>query len=333
MLLVSAALPSHLTLKFAHRSADTNCMDTIAKHEAQTAEIRELVTRLPWQGTSQQHRDDLALVVAELATSAAPDTPEPAPITPLMQLELPAHARGLTIATTGYPGAGKDVASDYMQLIYQPVRRLAFSDVMIIEANAWLASEPLVAHHRIHTGNKSHLPYRRLLQLSAMLRREEQAHYWTEKLGAIVREWQAEPDRPFISMAGARAETDLELVTGELGGQKGRVYRPNDPNPLPDAPIERQLDHLTPADYDFTFLNDREGDIPHYLRQVDNRWGWGDTYRSRYERLAARVLGAIHWRLTWGQERRVQLANSVLGLPRLKRIRFALVRAGVWPSR
>jgi hypothetical protein len=281
---------------------------TDAETEARRAASRALDPRLPWTGVDAT-RWELLWSLAGLSQTDAPsaaDYPEPAGVQPAGELhELPDGAPHL-LATVGKPGTGKDVLADYMQATYAGVARMAFSDVIVAETNAYLASEPLLAAHRIHIGNKSYAPYRQLLQLVGTIRRQEREEHWTDQLRIAVEALTATPGIRQVHLTGARVESDLVLVRS-LDGLVGKVYRPGNPYTA-EAAIERALDHVPDAGYNFVLMNDREGNFAHYLRQVEARFGSasGGTV------LLARLLGKIGPRFTWGIERRVRLGVKQL---------------------
>lgn len=273
--------------------------------DIERAKPSDLVARCPFKGTpettEQMHQHIMVLAATEAPKGRK--YREPRSLRKLRrQFELPDHTPKL-ITNTGKPRAGKDVMADYTEVIYGPVERMAFSDAMTAEANAYFASEPLLAHHRIHIGNKSFLPYRQMLQLVGIIQREADPQHFV-KILRVDAERMMETAR-LSYLTGARVESDLEFIKSIPGSSIGRIVRPGNPYKA-DSPIEDALDHLPDEYFDFVLLNDVEGRVVPFIRKVEDRFGIGDSYESERNRRIARMLGAIDWRLTWGSERRVR---------------------------
>jgi hypothetical protein len=173
------------------------------------------------------------------------------------------------LAPTGYPRSGKDLAAEHLYSQYKGIRLLTFSDPIIKEANALLAEEGQLSHHRIDQSNKSHLPYRQLLQWVGNYRRKQDPEYWVKVLQSQMEAYYKAGARSVI-FTGARAPEEVQWLRS-LGGHIWRVIRPHNPY-HGDAPIERALDYLPLAYYDAVLYNDREGDLNHYLLQAEACW-------------------------------------------------------------
>lgn len=179
---------------------------------------------------------------------------------------LPAGAPRL-IGLSGMPRSGKDLAGEHIRTVYAGVRRLAFSDVIIAEANAYL--EPFGT--RIGEHNKSHPPYRLLLQTVSVVRRRESETYWSGRVGAAVRAAWSEGTQLVIA-TGVRAPSDVALIR-ELGGQVWRVRRPGHESIADLHPIEQMLSGWEDDRFDRVLVNGVEGDLSAYLNDAESALG------------------------------------------------------------
>lgn len=158
------------------------------------------------------------------------------------------------IGLAGAPRAGKDVIAADLAARYAGVRRVAFSDPIIAEVNAFLA-----AHGRaICERTKSHAPYRRLLQQWGLMRRREDEHHWTARLGELIGALRADGARCVIA-TGVRAPSDVDLIE-HLGGVVWRVVRPGAQADV-SHPIERALAAMPDERFAAVITNSTEGDL------------------------------------------------------------------------
>lgn len=206
-------------------------------------------------------------ILGASAGPAAPDRESPtAGSTPLP------HTAPALMTICALPQSGKDVIADHAQATYAGVARMNFSDAIIAEANAWLAGHG----RRIGEHNKNEPHNRRLLQQWGHGRRLESRTYWLGPLSERISQLQSSGARMVI-VAGARLAImpvtnevnllDLELICA-LGGETWKVQRPGNPyeagNPVEDGLL------YTPDDvFDCVVLNDREGDLDHFHRNID----------------------------------------------------------------
>jgi hypothetical protein len=275
---------------------------------ATTTDAQRILAASPYAGDSEEHEKMLA-TLDELISQAAPELPLP---TALPRGELALPKQNPLLAGTGYPRAGKDTIADYLWINYAGIERIAYSDVWILEANAWLATVPELSHHSIHIGNKNdYMPYRRLLQHIGIIRRQQNPQYLAERMAIEARKLMAREGVSKTMLNGARDEADL-AVAKAVGGETARVVRP-DNDYVAESPIEKALDHVPDSAFDHVFYND--GSLADYLRKIENRFGIGEQYANGLTRRADHLLGAVHPALTWGAERRVRESAAILGHP------------------
>ncbi len=215
---------------------------------------------------AQVTRDAVAAFLSDDIADAGPTTIAPAG----GSAPLPSTAPRL-LGVCGLPHAGKDVIADYLDGTYAGIRRMAFSDAIIAEVNAW--AEPL--GRRITLASKSRPTHRTLLQQWGLGRRLEDRRYWIEPLGRRVQETFASGAQMVI-VTGARVaitpETaaintlDIESLQ-VLGGEMWKVDRPRNPY-VADNPVEAGLPYVPESCFDAVVLNDREGDLEHYHREI-----------------------------------------------------------------
>lgn len=175
---------------------------------------------------------------------------------------LPASAPRL-VGLVGLPRSGKDMAAEHLAGRYAGIRRLAFSDTIIAEANLFLAPFGAV----IDEANKTHPPYRLLLQTFGVVRRRERETYWVERVEEAVRAAWQEGARMVIA-TGVRAPSDVELIR-RLDGRLWRVRRPGHESLADLHPIERMLADWPDAAFDRVLLNAVEGDTAAYMAGVE----------------------------------------------------------------
>lgn len=201
----------------------------------------------------------LSLVDAALTTC-----PPPRPTVSVVGgcRRLPAEAPRL-IGLVGMPRSGKDLIAEFVCSRYAGVRRLAFSDTIIVEANAFL--EPFGA--KMEEGNKSHPPYRLLLQTFGLVRRRQQESYWVERVAEAIRAAWAE-GADLVITTGVRAPSDVQLIR-DLGGQLWRVRRPGHETLADLHPVERMLADWSDDEFDRVLLNQVEGDTRAYLASAE----------------------------------------------------------------
>lgn len=177
---------------------------------------------------------------------------------------LPASAPHV-VGLCGAARSGKDLAADMLQARYEGVARFAFSDRILAEANAFLASYG----HRIDEHNKSLWQYRHLLQAWGMGRRVEDPDYWTRQVSEHVRHLQADGAR-LVVVTGVRTLTDVQVIQ-ELGGVLWRVERPNNTYQVGGgaaAAIESALRDVPDTAFRVV-LNPVEGDLIPYEDNVE----------------------------------------------------------------
>lgn len=157
------------------------------------------------------------------------------------------------LGLAGAPRAGKDVLAADLAGQYAGVVRVAFSDPIIAEVNAFL-----VPHgHAICERTKSHPPYRRLLQQWGLMRRRESEGYWTGRLGERIGALHGQGAACVIA-TGVRAPSDVELIE-QLGGVVWRVVRPGAHADV-SHPIERALAAMPDERFGAVLVNRTEGD-------------------------------------------------------------------------
>ncbi len=211
------------------------------------------------------------------------------------------------VGLTGKPGAGKDAIAfayaHHLQAGGRPVIRMAFSDPIMEEANAFLA------HYgrRITPATKSWGPYRFLLQTFGVVRRREDPEYWTKRLlqriGAEVERVRnmtkafGANGEPVVFLTGVRTPSDMAAVRS-IGGEVWRVVRPCNPYKA-DHEIERQLDHLSADDFDTTFfsyeafyIDPERAEFPHGPRAPADL---GRSLKSQATQLAYKAAG-LDWK-------------------------------------
>lgn len=205
--------------------------------------------------------DERAALVDAALTVPPPAAPEPSPV-PAGARALPEGAPAL-IGLVGLPRSGKDLAAEHLAARYAGVRRLAFSEAIVAEANAYL--EPFGA--RIREATKSHPPYRLLLQTFGVVRRREDEAYWVGRVAERIGSALAEGARLVIA-TGVRAPSDVDLIR-RLGGQVWRVRRPGHESVADLHPIERMLADWPDSDFDVVLRNGVEGDASAYLADAE----------------------------------------------------------------
>lgn len=187
----------------------------------------------------------------------------PVPTAPAPGAEtLPAGAPRL-IGLVGMPRSGKDLAAEHVAARYTGIRKLNFSETRIAEANAFLAPFGAV----IDEGNKSHPPYRLLLQTFGVVRRRERETYWVDRVAEAVTSAWADGARMVIA-TGVRAPSDVELIRS-MGGRLWRVRRPGHESLADLHPIERMLADWPDSRFDCVLLNAVEGDVSAYMAAVE----------------------------------------------------------------
>lgn len=201
------------------------------------------------------------------ALAAAAFGPVPAPSEPAASVAagetlLPADAPRL-IGVVGAPHSGKDVIADHMIAHYAGVGRLAFSDVIIAEANRWLEA----FGRRIDVETKSDPTYRLLLQTFGVVRRREDEQYWVRQVAARIRTLWSQGARLIVT-TGVRAPSDVQLIR-DLGGELWRVLRPGYSSGAAEHPVERMLDDLPDSDFDQVLINGVEGDLAPYIADIE----------------------------------------------------------------
>lgn len=178
------------------------------------------------------------------------------------------------LGLAGAPRAGKDVIAAALAGHYQGVRRVAFSDPIIAEVNAFLAP-----HGRsICERTKSHGPYRRLLQQWGLMRRRETENYWTARLGELIGTLHADGVRCVIA-TGVRAPSDVELIE-TLGGVVWRVVRPGAQADT-SHPIERALSAMPDGRFGAVIANRTEGDTEAFCADARRAFAGGTGLTER----------------------------------------------------
>lgn len=206
-------------------------------------------------------RSELEQAVSDLLSSppVSPGAPEGPLLRPLSApLPLPPLSVWL-IGVSGKPHSGKDVFADYLASRYAQVEVLNFSDLVIGEANHWMA----LTGREITAANKSEPLHRRLLQLWGRARRFESENYWVDSMRERLLE--ARSRSQLVVLCGVRAESDLRLVE-ELSGVCVRVNRPGNTY-VADDPIESELDGERLRMLEL--LNPEEGDLKPFISNIE----------------------------------------------------------------
>lgn len=196
------------------------------------------------------------------AFGEVPTPGEPGPPVVAGDRPLPTSAPRL-IGVVGAPHSGKDVIADHLIARYAGVGRLAFSDVIIAEANRWLEA----FGRRIDVETKSDPTYRLLLQTFGVVRRREDERYWVDQVASRIRRLWSDGVRLVVT-TGVRAPSDSELIR-DLGGELWRVRRPGHSSDASMHPIERMLDDLPDSDFDAVLINGVEGDLAPYIAEIE----------------------------------------------------------------
>lgn len=213
-----------------------------------------------------------AAVDAVLAAAADPiiePAPRPAPLE--SEVTLPGTAPSL-LGICGLPHAGKDVIADLLQARYRGVRRMAFSDAIIADVNLWLAAHG----RRICAETKSLAHNRQLLQQWGLARRLDDELYTVTSMRARVQA-ERQAGAQLIIVTGARCAIDpstrrvntldMQLIS-QLGGEVWKAERPGNPYRASN-PVEDGLFYVPDNCFDAVVLNDREGDLESYHRNVE----------------------------------------------------------------
>lgn len=198
-------------------------------------------------------REETLEILVDAILTDAPSLPAPAPASEAAPgRSLPAsHPR--LIGLRGAPRAGKDVVAASFASNYIGVRRIAFSEPIIAELNAFL----MPFFHVIVEENKSHLPYRRALQQWATMRKLEDAEYWAGQVKKMVQNIWAEGAQLVVA-TGVRDLSDVGAIR-DLGGEIWHVQRPGMVADL-SHPRERLLEGIEGID-DVMLENPSEGDV------------------------------------------------------------------------
>lgn len=159
------------------------------------------------------------------------------------------------LGMVGYMRSGKDVVASLLQEHYRGVERMAFSDPIISECNAFLADWG----HRISEKNKD--DYRAFLQNWSMARRSEEEDYWSRMLADKI-ERSLESKRLLV-LTGVRLPADLRLINKHRG-QLWRVIRGGSPKSM--HPNEAWIDQIP---CHANIYNQVEGDIAPLARQIE----------------------------------------------------------------
>jgi hypothetical protein len=167
--------------------------------------------------------------------------------------ELP-EAMPTVMGLFGDPGSGKDVVAEYLQARYRAVSRYTFSDAIRQEVNAFLAHFSYGGwHHHIVEGNKSHPPYRHLLQAWGQARRSENPNYWLPGVERAIAH-DLESGSRLVIASGARDPNEIDLIYHDYKGLLLRVVSPHNTYRA-DHEVERQLQQLSDTLF-VTIVND-----------------------------------------------------------------------------
>lgn len=190
--------------------------------------------------------------------------------------ELPAEAPAI-VGIIGFAQTGKDEVASYLERNYRGVRRFAFSDTIIAEANQFL--EPF--GYRVDQQNKVLPHFRRLLQAWGSGRRSENPNYWDQPVKQRLAELQAEPGTRLVLITGVRVTTDPDSgqlsmrdleITREAGGVVWKVDRPGNPYASSGAQAhfnEAGLAQVPDEEFEAVIRNAVEGDLGAFEANIE----------------------------------------------------------------
>lgn len=175
--------------------------------------------------------------------------------------QLPASCPKI-IVVSGRRRAGKDVAAEHLAATYAGVRNFRFSTAIAPYVNRQLQG----TGHRITEHNKTHPPYRQLLEDVGFGLAAADELIWVREVVALAREHLASGAQ-LVVITGARLPQDLHGAK-ELGASLWRIVRPGNPD-VSTHPVELALDDVPDSAFDEVIVNHVEGDLRPYIQQVE----------------------------------------------------------------
>jgi hypothetical protein len=178
------------------------------------------------------------------------------------------------VTLAGYAQTGKDVYADYAEGTFRGIRRFAFSDAIIADANEWTVP----AGHELAQSNKTLPHYRRLLEMIGVCGRYEDPQYTAAASKRRVAEMLTDPNVSQVIVTGARAPIDQRTGRPDvndfegvraMGGKVLRVKRLGTGDADDGQPTTAGLKEIDDEYFDAVIYNAVEGDLDAYHENVE----------------------------------------------------------------